>query len=337
MSDAEASMRRYLLGDLPADERDRLEESYFADNAQFELLETIEDELVDDFVYGTLSRQEQQQFLSHYLSTSKRRQRVTLARSLKAMAKAPPPFSSRVWERLTAPVRLPIVAVAATALVLIGSFTALVRFFDLRQQLLHERAMRHELEQRASQPAQPQVQLPPPQRAAPEPKPTGRNEQVLQLRIEEMATAQDILQTQLAEQTERAKKLEAELDRARQSAARVEQPPVLIARHTDLSVSPSQFVRGAGATRKWTAFAAGVDQLHLHLRLPGGTARETYRAVITTPEGQQVFQSDVQAAKSDTTVTLRIPANRLRPGEHIVTLFAGDTKIAEYEFGIDAI
>ena len=45
-------MVRYLLGDLSDQERERLEQIYFADDDAFAQLSALEDELVDDYVRG---------------------------------------------------------------------------------------------------------------------------------------------------------------------------------------------------------------------------------------------------------------------------------------------
>jgi len=47
-------LTRYLLGELPEEESAALEEEYFADDACFERLLALDDELVDDYVRGAL-------------------------------------------------------------------------------------------------------------------------------------------------------------------------------------------------------------------------------------------------------------------------------------------
>ena len=53
---------RYLLGDLSEDEKTRMEEAFFADNARFEELELAEEELIDAYVRDNLSLKERRQF-----------------------------------------------------------------------------------------------------------------------------------------------------------------------------------------------------------------------------------------------------------------------------------
>jgi hypothetical protein len=86
---------RYLLGDLPEEERLRLEEEYFADDAAFENLAAVRDELTDLHARGELEGRERELFERHFLSTGPRRQRAREAKELIE-------FSTRVAASATA-------------------------------------------------------------------------------------------------------------------------------------------------------------------------------------------------------------------------------------------
>jgi hypothetical protein len=58
----EQLMRRYLLGELPEAEQVALEERVFADEAHLEEVCAIENQLVDDYVRGRLTRRDHTQF-----------------------------------------------------------------------------------------------------------------------------------------------------------------------------------------------------------------------------------------------------------------------------------
>ena len=75
-------MIQYLLGTLPEAERTRLEDDYFADDTRFEELAAVEAELIDAYVRGELARSERAQFEARYLATSEQRARVAFARQL---------------------------------------------------------------------------------------------------------------------------------------------------------------------------------------------------------------------------------------------------------------
>lgn len=81
-------VRRYLLGDLPEREQLQLEEAYFANHETFEQVWDWENELVDSYVRGQLTKQERDLFERNYLITPKHQQRVAIARRLVQAADA---------------------------------------------------------------------------------------------------------------------------------------------------------------------------------------------------------------------------------------------------------
>lgn len=72
---------QYLLGNLSEEDRNRLEERYFLDDAAFEELELAEDELIDRYVRSELSSQEENQF-EKLLESPRLAERVEVARLL---------------------------------------------------------------------------------------------------------------------------------------------------------------------------------------------------------------------------------------------------------------
>lgn len=78
----EARLRAFLLGDLPAAERDAMEADIFADKEVFYRLSEIEDRLIDDYARGVLTGEERLRFEQLYLTNPARRQRVEFARAL---------------------------------------------------------------------------------------------------------------------------------------------------------------------------------------------------------------------------------------------------------------
>ena len=80
LDDVEA--RRFLLGQLPPAEQGRIEELAFEDPDTFTFLETVEDDLIDEFIQGELSAAEEQQFNDHFLSLPDRRNNLRISRLL---------------------------------------------------------------------------------------------------------------------------------------------------------------------------------------------------------------------------------------------------------------
>jgi hypothetical protein len=73
---------RYLLGALPADEAERLDERTFVDDELAERLRVVEDDLVDSYAAGTLTGERLQRFESFYLASPRRRSKAALAKGL---------------------------------------------------------------------------------------------------------------------------------------------------------------------------------------------------------------------------------------------------------------
>jgi hypothetical protein len=81
MSD-QASMRRYLLGTAPAQERAEIEHAFLSDPEQFEELREAENDLIDAYVRGGLSHVERREFEKWYAGSHPTRERVLFAKAL---------------------------------------------------------------------------------------------------------------------------------------------------------------------------------------------------------------------------------------------------------------
>jgi anti-sigma-K factor RskA len=64
----ETLMRRYLLGDLPQEERGSIEDRYLADDEVFEALVATENDLIDAYARGGLADDERRKFEAEYLT-----------------------------------------------------------------------------------------------------------------------------------------------------------------------------------------------------------------------------------------------------------------------------
>ena len=76
-------MREYLLGTLGADQRSALQERFLCDPQAYEELLVVENELIDQYVGGDLSRSEKHQFETHFLSTAERQKNLRVGQLLK--------------------------------------------------------------------------------------------------------------------------------------------------------------------------------------------------------------------------------------------------------------
>lgn len=122
----EALARRFLLGQLPPEEQERIEELAFEDVDTFAFLETVEDELIDEFIQGDLSAEEKQRFENHFLSLPGRRNNLQVSRALQQhldtiKIRDSKRFSLRAWFSLKPWwFRLALTATAALVFVIIA-------------------------------------------------------------------------------------------------------------------------------------------------------------------------------------------------------------------------
>ncbi len=89
----EREMVGYLLGDMSEGEQEQFAARYFADDALFEQLTGVKEELVDAYVRQQLEPRERELFERNFLSTPEGRQEVTFARALRqTLNELPAPF-----------------------------------------------------------------------------------------------------------------------------------------------------------------------------------------------------------------------------------------------------
>src|SRR3954471_23370769 len=93
-----SELRRYLLGDLSQAEHLQVEERLFLESGYFQLLQSAEDDLIDEYVYGELSADEQERFRQHFLSDPDRTKDIRFARALKRYISTNAPEQSPALE-----------------------------------------------------------------------------------------------------------------------------------------------------------------------------------------------------------------------------------------------
>src|SRR6185369_13307286 len=87
-TDDDAIIREYLLGRLADEDREEFERRFFADEKLFEKLQPAEDELIDDFLSGSLSQDEVNLFQKNFLIGSKREQDLRIGKAWRNYAAA---------------------------------------------------------------------------------------------------------------------------------------------------------------------------------------------------------------------------------------------------------
>jgi hypothetical protein len=79
----ETKLRRYLLADLTLEEQVLVEQQLFLDSDYSELAQTVEDDLIDEYVHDDLVASEREKFESHFLNQPEHRGDLRIAEALK--------------------------------------------------------------------------------------------------------------------------------------------------------------------------------------------------------------------------------------------------------------
>ena len=112
---------QYLLGVLPPEDAERLDEASIVDDDIAARLRRVEDDLVDSYVRGQLSGDTLAQFESHYLASPHRRERVAFAgRFLRAVDRVAGPVAADPPRAPAASKMISTLAVAATLSLVAG-------------------------------------------------------------------------------------------------------------------------------------------------------------------------------------------------------------------------
>lgn len=141
--------RRFLLGQLSEEEQGQIAERAFTDPESFIFLQAVEADLIDDFLYGDLSPEEEEQFQGHFLSKPGRRHNLRIAKALQKHVTQdvtqdevltepnvvppplpePAPWFKRIWPQST-----PLLSFAAILLILLAVLGAWLIMRMVRKQ-----------------------------------------------------------------------------------------------------------------------------------------------------------------------------------------------------------
>jgi hypothetical protein len=169
---------RYLLGDLTDDEQVEVEDRAFADHQYMERMLAVEDDLIDNYLRGSLSQLQRDQFEKRFLTSEQRRQKIEFARALAEVSSRSVPASQQVtsssssssWEAFIGLLRnlSPVVkfSLATASLVgVIGVGWLIGQTITLRREL--KRPSQEQAVNEPSRPAEPQPEPKQPAQAQP--------------------------------------------------------------------------------------------------------------------------------------------------------------------------
>jgi Flp pilus assembly protein TadG len=289
----------YLLETLSDEERSRIEERYFSDDAEFEELEIAEDELIDSYVRGELSSTESQQFEKRMSQSPRLVQRVEFARMWAKKMAAPAREVSGVgvtdrkrdgeeagwWKNLfgfSGEARAPRLAVAFTVLLLLlGGAALLVGWLKLREESRQLASQQAALDQRQ--------------------KELDRQAADLKAQAEQLAR-QGIAQPSPIEAV---------------SPPKPEEPagPAILT----LALSPGATRGDSGRSIRISPTTSQVA-FNLDVR---DTDYSSYQATVLTVDRTPVSSSGplrLRRSLSGATLSFSVPAKRLAPGDYIVNV-----------------
>ena len=283
-------LQRFLLGMLSGEERDRIEREYISDEVKFEDLGVAENELVDSYVRGELSEEEQRHFRLHYLSSTDRRSKVDFARSLnevavltsqRTMVESKPRWLYRFLSPAV-PNRLPRFALASAGL---G-----IAFITLTFVVIQNRELRLQLQRQETENAK-----------------LRENREAL---VRELTSAKN--STSQSGTSERPEEL-----------AEVEQPPLP---ETSVTLSPT-ILRGGTSAESVLPLPVRSRSVHLSLvleedqRASGSFVAEIHKVGVHEPL-MTITGQGKSHAKSRSVVAIDVPAKAIHEGYYTVTLYA---------------
>lgn len=301
-----ATIRRYLLGQLPEAEMARLEVAFLVSDEVFDEIAAVENELIDAHLDGHLSADEERQFERRFLSVPSRAQRIALARTLRVTvsrapeAPAPPEFDGPAAAQTRPMAAARDVALpnpsglrGRTATPWAGWAAAAVLTVAAAGQFVHGRALQAEL--RASAAAS-----------------RARDDELERVR--------------------------AEVAELRAQAARAAASLPALAAHVVTAVLREGASRDGGE-RSEVALPPGTEVLRLQLVLRSDDS-VSYAAVVETAEGTRVASRRALASEpfgAGRAVTLSLDAGKLASGEYVVALEGlrpdgSSESVADYAF-----
>lgn len=306
---------RYILGTISEEEKTRLEESYFVDDAEFEEFEIAEDELIDRYVRSELSREESER-LEKTLATSPRLiERVQFARVMAGRlapesapaapveTRSPVPEKTSWWQGLfgfpTAS-RAPAMALSFSVLLLLaGGTTLLVAYLNLREQSRLLAAQQAALEQRQRE-----------------------------------------LDKQAADLKAKTDELASQFQLPSPTPAPSQQPTPETPTRAVLALTlPAGTTRSTGSSNSIQLHPETSElQLNLNLR---DTNYSSYRATLTHADrGEITYRRGLrpQVTRRGAVLSLRLPAKQLIAGDYIVSVHgitaSGSEPVDDYTFRV---
>lgn len=307
-------LKSYFLGDLAAEEAERLEEKCASDAELSERAHIVEAELADDYLREKLSAAERRRFEENYLTTEARWEKLRAAEYLWKIAaenQAPPVISAAsLWQTLFGSRRLlTFGGLAAAAIICGGFFLIWLNFTEEPEIAKQENAAQSSNSGTVNH--------------------SGANNQNAEVIVENLNSNADSLdynsQKNANKISPKPTVAAPEIKPTPKSSA-----PALIV----FTLSPGTLRSGEG--EQFIKIPPQTGKINLRLKLPNDApAYKNYRAVIQTGDGEVVF-----TAPNLKSLSISLPARKLENQTYLVFLQGQNApdkpaeSVAEYTFQV---
>jgi len=307
-------IRRYLLGELAEADQAALEQELRINRGKFDQVWAAENELIDSYVRGEMSRADRNRFESHYMASPLHRERVAIAESFltnidQAVGEAVEVREKESfipWRRgFSIHLPRPVLGVAFVMALLL---TSSVVWSYVERVLLTGQIADAEKEAQT-------------ERA------------FLKQRERELASRNRELEEEIADVSRRNEQLKAELEqlRGRRPAA----PPTVLS----FLLAPAPVRCDKTPPQSTITLSAGKARLLMEL---GGDDYANYQVIIQTVEGREILRrrtGKFRLGKGRAFATLPVRAGELSRGDYILILFGhtpngGSKEVDRYFFRV---
>jgi hypothetical protein len=301
----------YLLGQSSELEQSQIETRYFREQQFHEEILAIEEELICDYIRGALTPAENALFQQHFLNSARRRRKYEALKRLMAYiadqadlgAAAPAQPSARAaqpttswWERPLFPQLNFVWSLAAVSFLALSGWWLSMRVVESRNQLRESETQQALLETTSQQ---------------------------LKEKVERHRASAKRQRYEIKTLAEMTDQLQASLTPSDTSAILGASQPSLSAKILEISLRANQTRSAATPQIVPVSSQVGLVRLRILLGAQDQFRHSSYNAIIKTLEGREVLRKQGVGAlvlKSDPSLTLDVPVQRLHDGIYVISL-----------------
>jgi len=315
----EQQIVRFLLGELPEDERQGVEGRLFQDDSFYSHVLAIQEELADNYVQGDLTPDQRKQFENYFLKSPRRKERVDFASAFagalaqndnatSAVFPAAESSDAKWWSSFTAfvPKLVPIAAAAFALILLVVASSLYLQNRRLKNDVRQAQSDRDSVIRRSQS-----------------------DGQTLDGKVDQLQREIANLRTQGGDLEAKVQEKQKELA-ALQRSSRVNRVQPSTVGLANFILSPG-LKRGEDEPEK-IIIAPDAKLVQLQLVLQREEKYKTYIAEIRTARGNLISsKSGLTVSRTDSgpVVSLVVPANQLLAGEYELALKGADKNSLE--------